>query len=59
LTDRERQIVMLLGQGQSTRAIAQRLILSVRTVEGHIYRAMMKTGAADREELVKMLPRGN
>jgi DNA-binding CsgD family transcriptional regulator len=56
LTDREREIVMLLGQGQSTRAIAQRLTLSVRTVEGHIYRAMMKTGAADRAELVKMLP---
>jgi DNA-binding CsgD family transcriptional regulator len=59
LTDREREIVMLLGKGQSTRAIADRLTLSVRTVEGHIYRAMMKTGAADREELIKMLPRGD
>jgi DNA-binding CsgD family transcriptional regulator len=57
LTDREREIVMLLGKGQSTRAIAERLTLSARTVEGHIYRAMMKTGAASREELVKMLPR--
>jgi DNA-binding CsgD family transcriptional regulator len=57
LTDREREIVMLLAQGQSTRAIAQRLTLSVRTVEGHIYRAMMKTGAANREQLIKMLPR--
>jgi DNA-binding CsgD family transcriptional regulator len=59
LTDREREIVILLGQGKSTRAIAQRLTLSARTVEGHIYRAMMKTGAASREELVKMLPSGN
>jgi DNA-binding CsgD family transcriptional regulator len=57
LTDREREIVMLLGQGQSTRAIAGRLTLSARTVEGHIYRAMMKTGATSREELIKMLPR--
>jgi DNA-binding CsgD family transcriptional regulator len=56
LTDREREIVMLLGQGQSTRAIATRLIVSVRTVEGHIYRAMAKTGAADRDELIAMLP---
>lgn len=56
LTDREREIVMLLGQGHSTRAIAERLTLSVRTIEGHIYRAMAKTGAADRDELVAMLP---
>jgi DNA-binding CsgD family transcriptional regulator len=59
LTDREREIVMLLGQRQSTRAIAERLTLSVRTVEGHIYRAMAKTGAADREQLVNMLPKSN
>jgi len=57
LTDREREIVMLIGRGQSTRAIAERLTLSVRTIEGHVYRAMMKTGAGDREELAKMLPR--
>ncbi|HYZ67139.1 MAG TPA: LuxR C-terminal-related transcriptional regulator, partial [Mycobacterium sp.] len=40
LTDREREVVTLLSQGQSTRAIAKRLTVSVRTVEGHIYRAM-------------------
>jgi len=57
LTDRE--IVMLIRQGQPTRVIAERLTLSVRTVEGHVYRAMMKTGAANREELVAMLPRAN
>ena len=59
LTDREREIVMLIRQGQPTRVIAERLTLSVRTVEGHVYRAMMKTGAANREELVAMLPRAN
>jgi DNA-binding CsgD family transcriptional regulator len=57
LSDREREIVMLIGQRLSTRAIAERLTLSVRTVEGHIYRAMMKTGATDRDQLVAMLPR--
>jgi DNA-binding CsgD family transcriptional regulator len=41
----------------SSRAIADRLTLSVRTVEGHIYRAMAKTGATTREELAAMLPR--
>ena len=57
LSDREREIAMLIGLGLSTGAIAERLTLSVRTVEGHIYRAMGKTGAADREELAAMLPR--
>ena len=46
LTDREREVVMLLGAGLSSRAVAERLILSPRTVEGHIYRAMIKTGTA-------------
>jgi DNA-binding CsgD family transcriptional regulator len=55
-TDREYEIVALIGQGLPTRAIAERLTLSVRTVEGHIYRAMGKTGAADRDELARMLP---
>jgi DNA-binding NarL/FixJ family response regulator len=56
-TDREREIVTLIGMGLSSRAIADRLTLSVRTVEGHIYRAMSKTGVADRDELARTLPR--
>jgi DNA-binding CsgD family transcriptional regulator len=55
LTDREREIVMLLGQGLSSRAVAERLTLSVRTVEGHIYRAMAKTGVSSRDELAELL----
>ena len=51
LTDREREIVMLIGEGLSNRAIADRLTLSVRTVESHIYRAMTKTGTTSRDEL--------
>lgn len=57
LTDREREIVMLLGAGLSSPAIAKRLTLSARTVEGHIYRAMAKTGTASRDELAALLPR--
>jgi DNA-binding NarL/FixJ family response regulator len=41
----------------SNRGIAARLSLSVRTVEGHIYKAMIKTGTADREELAALLPK--
>jgi DNA-binding CsgD family transcriptional regulator len=57
LTDREREIVMLVGGGLSNRDIAARLNLSVRTVEGHIYKAMNKTGTASREELAALLPK--
>ena len=57
LTDREREIVMLIGEGLSNRAVAERLTLSVRTVESHIYRAMSKTGTVSRDELAALLPR--
>jgi len=57
LSDREREIAMLIGLGLSNGAIAQRLTLSIRTVEGHIYRAMSKTGATDRDALAAMLPK--
>jgi len=56
LTDREREIVMLIGEGLSSREIAKRLTLSVRTVESHVYRAMLKTGTTSRDELAALLP---
>jgi DNA-binding CsgD family transcriptional regulator len=55
LTNREREIVRLLSQGLSTRDVAERLTLSLRTVEGHIHRAMTKAGTASRQELVALL----
>jgi DNA-binding CsgD family transcriptional regulator len=57
LTDREREIVMLIGEGLSNKDIASRLTLSVRTVESHIYKAMAKTGTTRRDELAALLPR--
>ncbi|ODQ97327.1 helix-turn-helix transcriptional regulator [Mycobacterium intermedium] len=54
-TSREQEIVALLSEGLSSRAVAERLTLSVRTVEGHIYRAMAKTGVSSREELASLL----
>jgi DNA-binding CsgD family transcriptional regulator len=51
LTRREREIVDLVGQGASNAEIAERLVLSVRTVESHLYRAMAKLGIGDRHEL--------
>ncbi|BBX15872.1 helix-turn-helix transcriptional regulator [Mycolicibacterium duvalii] len=58
LTDREREIVTLIGRGMSNRAIAEQLTLSVRTVESHIYRAMARCGAASRDELAALLRPG-
>jgi DNA-binding NarL/FixJ family response regulator len=57
LTEREVEIVMMIGQGLSNRSIAERLTVSVRTVESHVYRAMMKTGTTDRDQLAALLNR--
>jgi DNA-binding CsgD family transcriptional regulator/tetratricopeptide (TPR) repeat protein len=56
-TDREREVVMLIGEGLSNRDVAARLTVSVRTVESHIYQAMSKTGTGNRDELAALLPR--
>jgi DNA-binding CsgD family transcriptional regulator len=52
-TGRMREVVMLAGSGLSNREIAERLQLSVRTVEGHLYRAAGRVGARDRNELAR------
>ena len=51
LTRREQEIVRLASDGASNAEIAERLVLSVRTVESHLYRAMRKLGVSTREEL--------
>ncbi|MCW2913308.1 MAG: helix-turn-helix transcriptional regulator [Actinomycetia bacterium] len=55
LTEREREIVTLAAQGLSNREIAERLIVSVRTIEGHLYRASAKLGITNRAELAAIL----
>ena len=52
LTPREAQLVELAGRGLSNAEIADRLVLSVRTVESHVYRAMHKLGVSNRRELL-------
>ena len=51
LTSREAQLVELARQGLTNAQIADRLVLSVRTVESHLYRAMQKLGVSDRRDL--------
>jgi ATP/maltotriose-dependent transcriptional regulator MalT len=55
ITDREREIVMLAAAGLSNRQIAERLSVSVRTVEGHVYRIFAKLGIGDRDQLVHLI----
>jgi DNA-binding NarL/FixJ family response regulator len=55
VTSREREIAALVAKGLSNREIAERLTVSVRTVEGHIYRACIKLDIADRDELAKIV----
>jgi DNA-binding NarL/FixJ family response regulator len=50
LTPREAQMVELAARGLTNTEIAERLVLSRRTVETHIYRAMRKLGINDRRE---------
>ncbi|MEV4537471.1 response regulator transcription factor [Asanoa sp. NPDC049518] len=52
LTDREREILTMVGLGLSNEDIASRLVLSHHTVKTHVNRAMTKLGAHDRAQLV-------
>jgi DNA-binding NarL/FixJ family response regulator len=54
LTDREREVVALVGSGLSNEEIAERLVLSVATAKTHVSRAMTKLRARDRAQLVVM-----
>jgi DNA-binding NarL/FixJ family response regulator len=52
LTQREREVLALVGEGFSNQEIAARLVLSPATARTHVSRAMVKLGARDRAQLV-------
>jgi DNA-binding NarL/FixJ family response regulator len=52
ITDREREITVLVATGLSNDEIAAKLVLSPATVKTHVNRAMAKVGARDRAQLV-------
>jgi len=52
LTDREREVVALVARGLTNDEIAVRLFMSPATAKTHINRAMTKSGARDRAQLV-------
>ena len=51
LTRREAQIATLAARGLTNQEIADQLVLSVRTVETYVYRAMQKRGVDNRHDL--------
>jgi two-component system response regulator NreC len=53
LSDREREILVLLAQGETLKDIAQRLNLSVKTVDAHKVNLMRKLELHDRAELIR------
>jgi DNA-binding NarL/FixJ family response regulator len=53
LSNRELQIVQMIGQGRSTREIADALNLSIKTVESHRQRIKSKLGIGTSSQLVQ------
>ena len=54
LTDRERQVLRLAGQGRSGAGIAAELGLSEGTVRNYLSEAISKLGAANRVEAARL-----
>ena len=49
------EIAELVTAGLSNRQIADRLYISVRTTEGHLYRIFAKLGINSRDQLIHLL----
>ncbi len=56
LTAREREVAALAAAGTSNRAIAEKMFVSVRTVEGHLYQVYSKLNVSTRAELAEIVP---
>ncbi|WPP28430.1 response regulator transcription factor [Streptomyces sp. CL7] len=52
LTEREREVMALVGLGLTNDEIARRLVVSPLTAKTHVSRTMVKLGARDRAQLV-------
>jgi DNA-binding NarL/FixJ family response regulator len=57
LTDREREVLQLLSEGNSNEAIANQLVLSKHTVRNHVQSVLAKLGAHSKLEAVAIATR--
>ena len=55
LTEREREIALLVTAGRTNREIAEQLVLSTRTIEAHLRNIFGKLGVRSRVELTRAL----
>ncbi|MEU7001255.1 LuxR C-terminal-related transcriptional regulator [Nonomuraea sp. NPDC046570] len=55
LTPRQREVAMLAARGLTNREIAERLVVSIRTVANTLYAVYDKTGVSDRAALAELL----
>ncbi len=53
LSEREREVMQLLADGKTAREVAERLGISIRTVDGHRERIMRKAGVHNRFDLYR------
>ncbi len=53
LTDRERQVLMLVGRGLGTSEVARQLTLSVKTIESHYAHLKVKLGLRNGRDLMR------
>ncbi|MGH4025381.1 MAG: helix-turn-helix transcriptional regulator, partial [Pseudonocardiaceae bacterium] len=56
LTVREREIARLAAEGWSNQEIAERMVISTRTVGNHLYHVYAKLGISGRSALAALLP---
>ena len=55
LTDREHEVALLAARGLTSKAIAEQLVVSTRTVDNHLQRIYTKLGVSGRAELTELL----
>jgi RNA polymerase sigma factor (sigma-70 family) len=52
LSDREREILALIAQGHTNAEVAERLVISPKTVRNHVSNILSKLQVADRAEAI-------